>query len=180
MIWVFVLILLVFLAWLISKSNYKSELEIKVNAPRSQAFSVAMDESLMGQWLSSDQMAFKSMENISGGREEIGSRWKLIYEGKGREIEMTETVTDYIENELFAFDIEDSFAKFHVVMRFEDSNSGTLITERTEGTGKGIAARAMLLFFGKSAERTKRKMYEKLKLLIESQPAAEAGSDQEE
>ncbi len=168
MIWVFVLLLLVFLAWLISKSTYKSDLEIIVNAPRSHAFSVAMDESLMGQWLSSDQMTFKSMENISGGRKEIGSQWKLTYEGRGREIVMSETVTDYRENELFAFDIEDSFAKFHVIMRFEDRDGGTLITERTEGTGKSIAARAMLLFFGRSAERTKRKMYEKLKSLIES------------
>ena len=134
---------------------------------------------MMGEWLGSDQMQFKSIENIQGGPKEIGSQWKLVYETKGREIEMIETVTDYVENKRFAFDIEDTFARFQITMDFHADDNGTVMTEHTKGAGKSLAARAMLLFFAKSAEKTKRKMYEKLKNLIEARYNRHAAEQEE-
>jgi hypothetical protein len=170
--WLLLLIALiaVIVFYILANGNktFTSSAEVEVNAPLEFAFKTAMDEEFTKEWLSSPQMVFEDIENISGDKYEVGSKWKLTFsQGGKRKMEMIETVTDFVENEHFGIELEDKMFLFHTDMRFKASGENTIITETQSGKGKNIISNTMMSLYSGQSQKLKQKIYEKLKEVIE-------------
>ena len=148
------------------KPTYKGTVSVTVNAPAAKTFAVFNNTDNMGKWMN----GFKGIENVSGEKNQVGSKWKLHFTENGREMVIDETVTEFEQDKHFGFDMEDAFAKFHVDVRFEEQNGQTVISQTSEGAGKGIIARSMIAIMSGSVQSQQNEMYGKLKTLVESQP----------
>jgi len=146
------------------KPTYEGTVTVTVNAPVSKTFAVFNDTTNMSKWMNT----FKSIKNISGEKNEVGSKWELRYDENGRELVINETVTAFEQDKLFAFDMEDEFAKFHVEIRFEEVNGQTIIWQTSTGAGKGMAAKSMIAIMSGGIQKQQQEMYEKLKTLVEN------------
>lgn len=147
------------------KPTYKGTVSVTVNAPAAKTFAVFNNPDNMGKWMN----GFVKIENASGEKNQVGSKWKMHFTENGREMVIDETVTAFEQDKHFAFDMEDTFAKFHVDIRFEEQNGQTIISQTSEGAGKGMIARSMIAIMSGSIQSRQTEMYGKLKNLIESQ-----------
>lgn len=146
------------------KPEYRGSVSVTVNAPVSKTFAVFNDTANMHKWMNN----FKSINNISGAKNEVGSKWAITYNENGRDLVITETITAYEPEKLFAFDMEDEFAKFQIEIHFEEVNGQTVIKQTSKGAGKNIPARSMIALVSGSIEKQQQEMYNKLKTLVES------------
>ena len=170
LLYILIVILVLVALLLFSSRNYifNGKTVTHVSAPLEQTFTTAMNEDHMKEWLSNKQMKFVGIERISGEENEAGSQWKLTYLERGkRKMEMIETVTDFIENERFSFDLDDKMFRFHIDMLFKRDGEGSIIEEVASGTGKKLISKAMLCLFSGQAQKMKKGMYQKLKEIIE-------------
>ena len=78
------------------------ESRTQVEASVEHTFAVFNNPDRIGEW----QEGFKSIENISGGDNKVGSKWRLIFEEDGEVMEIIEEVLAFEENELFAFTMD--------------------------------------------------------------------------
>lgn len=155
-----------FIAIGLIKPTYEGGITVTVNAPVSTTFAVFNDTANMRKWMDN----FKRIENISGNQNQVGSKWKLVYDENGRDLVMTETVTAFEQDKLFAFDMEDEYYKMHIEIRFEEKDGKTIITQVDKGEGKNIPARSFVAIMGSLGlmQKQQQGMYNKLKTLIEN------------
>lgn len=154
-----------FIAIGLIKPTYEGGITVTVNAPVATTFAVFNDTASMRKWMDN----FKRIENISGDQNQVGSKWKLVYDENGRDLVMTETITAFEQDKLFAFDMEDEYYKMHIEIRFEEKDGKTIITQVDKGEGKNIPARSMVAIMGSLGlmQKQQQGMYNKLKDLIE-------------
>ncbi|MBT8190678.1 MAG: SRPBCC family protein [Saprospiraceae bacterium] len=165
-------IIILFLVLLMTSINYEfySRTKVEINAPAEFTFQRTLDIDVMKKWFSSPQLEFIGQENISGYKNEIGSKWKLIFSSKkGVRMEMLETITDFAENEKISFDLTDPFFKFHVKMLFKENNGKTVIHEELRGKSGNHFFNAMMRVFGGKSRRVKKEQYAILKEIIEAE-----------
>lgn len=161
------LILLLSIAFLligvfVPRFSYISEVD--VDAPVDQAFAIFSNPSWMSEWME----GFKSIENLSGAPNEVGSRWKLVVEQEGERMELIEEVTAYKANELFAFTLDAEPLTSEVEIRFIPLDSTTTkITAVTSVRGKNILWRSLLPMFKSRMREQSQESYDKLKTVIE-------------
>ncbi len=163
-------VLILILLFLMSSKRYifRSHVRTLVEAPLGHAFSVTMDESLMSEWMSTQELQFIRMEKLQGADRAPGSQWKLVFRSKrGKLMEMEQTVTDYIENKHFGFDLNDPYFHFHIDILFDEEEGQTIITENLAGNSQRSLLNAMMRIFGRQSVKMKKKMYERLKQIIE-------------
>lgn len=161
---IIVAIIVGFLAMGFLNPTHENSVSVTVNAPVSKSYSVFRNPDNMGKWMDN----FKSFKNVSGGDNEVGSKWEIVFDENGRDLVMVETVTAIEHDKLFAFDVEDSFAKFHIEIKFEEVNGQTVITQNTTGAGESIAAKSMMAIMKGQINKQNEKMYNRLKTLIEN------------
>lgn len=137
---------------------------IEVNAPVEHAWAVFNDESRVGEWMT----GFKSIETISGNPNEVGSKFRLVFEEDGKEIVMTETMTAFEPHERFAFDLVNEVMNVNVDIRFASSGGKTEITATSLVDGNNIFWKSLLPLFKSGFEDRSQEMYDKLKTLIET------------
>ncbi|MCG3166178.1 MAG: hypothetical protein POELPBGB_01954 [Bacteroidia bacterium] len=147
------------------KPTYNGGVTVTVNAPVSTTFAVFNDTANMRKWMDN----FKRIENISGAENEVGSKWKLVYDENGRDLVMTETITAFEQDKLFAFNMEDEYFKMDIEIRFEEKDGKTIITQTDKGEGKNLPARSMVAIMGSLGlmQKQQQGMYNKLKDLVE-------------
>ena len=165
--WILGILLLLLLAFLLLgwlNPEYNESITTVIDAPVEKTFALANDEQHMDKWLEN----FKSMELIEGDGKSKGSKWKVTFDENGKEFDMIETVTDYVENERFAFDIDDEFGKYNISLNFEEKDGKTVLTEKMVGAAKGIFGKAFLALMKSSIKKQKTGWYEKLKAFVES------------
>lgn len=63
-------------------------IELDIAAPRERVVELFVDDRNLPCW----QPGFVSIEKISGETDEVGSKWKLLYLNRGKEVEMIETI----------------------------------------------------------------------------------------
>jgi len=80
--------------------NYDNK--ILVNKPVEQSFRVFTNVFSFSEWIP----GFKNIKWLSGKQNEIGSKWEMTVVQEGEKYTMTETLTYFKENELFAFKLE--------------------------------------------------------------------------
>ncbi len=161
---IIVAVIVGFIVMGVVKPTYEGTVTVTVNAPVSKTFAVFNDTANLRKWMNN----FKSIKNISGEENEVGSKWELRYDENGRDLVITETVTAFEQDKLFGFDMEDEFAKFHIDIRFEESNGKTVIWQTSTGAGKGMAAKSMIAIMSGGIEKQQQEMYDKLKTLVEN------------
>jgi len=143
--------------------NYETLTEI--DAPLEHAFAVFTDGDRSSEWL----VGLKSIENISGQEFEVGSMWRLTFEQDGEVMVMTEEVTAYKENEVFAFTIDSDVLIADVEIRFIPLDSTrTKIVATSTSVGKNILWRSMLAIVKSDIIERDQENYNRLKQLIES------------
>ena len=136
---------------------------IVINAPIEKTFSVFNDTTRMREWM--PEMVL--MQNISGAENEVGSKWKTIFRDHERDIEMTETVTGFKTNELFAFNLQNEVMNSDNEIRFAAVGNTTEIKAHTKYRGGNIFWRSMFVFFEGSMKQQQQEMYAMLKEVIE-------------
>jgi uncharacterized membrane protein len=146
------------------KPVYNGTVSVTVNAPVSKTFAVFNDVDNMGKWMNN----FKGIKNISGEKNEVGSKWQMSFDENGRSLLITETVTAFEQDKHFAFNMDDDFASFKVDIRFEEKNGQTIITQTSEGGGKGVISRSLIALMGGRIQKQQVEMYDKLKALVEN------------
>jgi len=160
---VIILISAVFLSVGFFNDNVTYETRVEVNKPLKQCFIEFNNPFNLKKWLT----GFKSIEHISGLPNHAGSQWKLTFEEDGKEFIMTETVTAFEPNELFAFIIENEMLTTEVEVRFIEEDSKTIITSTNKVVGKNIIMRSTFPFFKSHFQEHAQGNYDKLKKLIE-------------
>ena len=134
-----------------------------VNAPLEKTFDIFNDTTRMREWMP----GMVSMENISGGANEVGSKWKTTFRDGERDIVMTETVTAFKTNELFAFNLSNEVMNSDNEIRFTAKGNTTEIKAHCKYKGSNMFWRSMFVFFEGSMQQQQQEMYALLKKVIE-------------
>ncbi|MDX1685024.1 MAG: SRPBCC family protein [Saprospiraceae bacterium] len=143
--------------------TYEDQVSVSIDAPVEKAFAIFQDSQYMRDWIP----GYKSSEIIDGEELRVGSKYKLTFEEGSREFTMVETITDYIPDEKFGFDLDDDYGKFHVDVTFEEKDGKTKVTETMTGASKGIIGKAMMALMKGSIKNQKQEMYNDLASLVE-------------
>lgn len=138
---------------------------VEVQADIERAWDVFMDESKMDQWL----IGFKSMEIIEGDPLTVGSKHKMFFEDRGREVVLVETVQSIRPPREFVFDLDHELMNSTVRMTLEERSRGvTLISSHTNVEPTKILWKILMFFMVPSMKKRQRQNLENLKALIES------------
>lgn len=98
----------------------KIRTEVVIDADQKTVWRTFDDPENHKKW----QPTLKSFETISGRQGHPGAISKLVYENKGREVRMTEFVTERREPHFMAGSYEADWGKAIVVNQFEDAGDG--------------------------------------------------------
>jgi len=141
---------------------------ITVDKSIQEAWAVAQDPDKHAQWLD----GYVSEELISGVRNEVGSKYKVIVKPSPEEdeFEMIETIVSKNEFEHIALHFESDFGNFEQKMSFQEQDSKTTI--RTESIVKSESYFMKTMFavmevFASSFQKQEEKNMDKLKQVIE-------------
>ena len=166
--WLLIVIATVFLAFVIIgwlNPVHTSRAEVMVDAEPQQAFAVMNNPALMDRWL----YMFKRIENLSGGPNQVGSRWKLVFSDEsGGEMEMVETVTVFESGKRFAFDYDNDWMTGTADTRFTGQDGKTRITMEQEFRGKNLWKNALLTLSGSRIDEINQQNLDNLKQLVEA------------
>jgi hypothetical protein len=92
----------------------------------------------------------------------------MVFEQKGKLMEMSETITDVVPNQKIGFDLSDKMIEGHIDLVFQEKEGTTLVSETHTFKGKSILARAITKLFSKTIHKGKQEMYMDLKKVIET------------
>ncbi len=142
--------------------------EFKVNKPLAEAWAVTQDDSKYHQWLD----GFKSMELVSGERNTVGSKYKIIVNpGEGQpDFEMIETLIAIEEFEHIEMHFDSDFMDFEQIYSMEEVNGETTVKSDAKVIGKNVFSRSMFALMeilGGSFSAQEAKNMEGLKKVIE-------------
>jgi len=149
--------------------SFEYEHRLEVNAPVTHCWTVFTNLSNMEKWV----VDLKSMEKLSGDDTELGSRYKLVLEQDGREIEVLEEITAIKENELiaFAFEADQMFSTIEV--HFSQIENGTEIVATKMVDGNNLFWNSLLWLSKPKMMKYGNKIYGNLKQLIEETSTSE-------
>ena len=153
----------------IFKRDFTSQATIDINAPVDQTFAIYNNPFLLNRWLTD----FKSMENISGKLNQVGSQWKLTFNNQnGDDVIVNETITAFVQDKRITFDYDNIWLTGHNETVFESlSANKTKITLTQEYSGKGIIQNAMFFLMSSHVDNLNQQNLEQLKSLIEQSRA---------
>lgn len=145
----------------------KVKAQIIIDASHEFVWRVFDNVDNMSKW----QPTLKSFTQLSGPAGEPGSKAELIYDENGREIVMTESMTEKRKPDFMAGIYESRWSKAVIVNHFQklDDNK-TLWVVYANHRFKGMK-KLMSLFIRKSIRRRTEEDLQRFKLLVESQIA---------
>ena len=123
--------------WMNPSISYESSVEI--NKPREVVWNYFSDESKMSEWLT----GFQKIENISGNKNEVGSKWRLTFVENGSEVVMTETVKDFKAPERFSMLLDHEIMSNDVAVTLTEKDGKTIMTQKETVVGKNFFWRTM-------------------------------------
>lgn len=147
--------------------SFTYENKVEVNAPVEKAWAIFTDESRMGDWLT----GFQSIETISGNPGEVGCKYRVVFIENGEEMVMTEEVTAFQENEIFAFTLDADPLISDVEVKFTGDESKTEIIATNHVEGKNLLWKSTLRLMKFMIANRGQEQYDKLKEIIESAPS---------
>lgn len=161
---VLIILVVVFFLLGVFKPEQEYTFSINVNSPVDKTFAVFNDTTRMREWMPN----FQKIENISGSANQTGSKWRIVFHDHGKEIEMTETVTAFENNKLFAFDIENDFIVSHNDIHFDESANQTQITVHAKYKGGNMFSRSLFVLMNSSVKKMQAENFLMLKKIVEN------------
>jgi len=140
------------------------ETTVLVNKPVSHSFAVFNNPFNRKKWMP----GFKSITTMSGLPNQVGSTYELIFEEGGEEIILTEEVTEFERNKLFAFNMSNEVFNSKIKITFEEEDGKTRITSTSVVTGSNMMFRSMFPFMKSVMEEKDKEMFTSLRDFIES------------
>lgn len=143
----------------------KTRHEVLIDAPRAAVWAAFDDPDNMPRW----QPTLKSFTRKSGTPGHPGAIAELVYDEDGREVRMTETITERREPDFMAGIYTSKLGKTIIVNHFEDAGENrTRWVMYANHMFKGIQ-KLMSLFLANSIKSRTESDLERFKLLVESQ-----------
>ena len=138
------LLVLVFFATglVVKETNY--EVSTTIDKPVEEVFKAFNDHSNLSEWVTS----IKSFTPIEEKEGMVGSRYKIIVDdGSGNDFEMTETITEFVENEKIGLEFDaQSMLKIDNI-RFETKDNATVITNNATCKGTSYFYKCLFPYF---------------------------------
>jgi uncharacterized membrane protein len=94
--------------------------QVAIDRPRQRVLELMTDTNNLAQW----QQGVRSIELLSGSRDQVGARSRVVFEMRGVRLEMIETVVQYRPPDLFASTFEARGVKNLVENRFYEDGVG--------------------------------------------------------
>ena len=94
--------------------------QVAIDRPRQRVLELLLDTNNISQW----QQGIRSFELLSGSRDQVGARSRVVFEMRGVRLEMIETVIQYRPPDLFASTFEARGVKNLVENRFYEDGAG--------------------------------------------------------
>lgn len=140
-------------------------LEIEIDQPREKVVELFNSQENLPFW----QPGFISAEPISGEPGAEGSKTRLLYDNRGREVEMIETVTVIDLPEEFSATFDAKGMHMEVRCFFEEAGPGKTLY-RTENTAivSGLFMKLMVLIMPGCFRKESFKYMENLKAFVET------------
>jgi ligand-binding SRPBCC domain-containing protein len=158
------LLVIGFFALGFSYPTLTSETRVTINKPRDVVWAYFVDQKNLSNWLPK----VKSIENISGEPMTAGSKFKMTFEEDGREIVMTETMTEVKDKEVFAFILENEIMKANARLTFIDKGDSTEVVENNTFEGGNIFWKSLFVLMKSSMAKNSAEAYNKLKTNVEN------------
>jgi uncharacterized protein YndB with AHSA1/START domain len=160
----------VFVGMMIPVIAFKTS--VVVQRPVETTFSVFTDMDLIGEWLE----GFESVELIEGEPYEVGSQFRFRLNDDGMEIEFTETLTAFEENEVYAFMIDADVFQNEVSFTFTGNGDETTIKASNSITGSVWYMRSILPFMKSEFMRQQKESLNLLGKVAEKAPPTIIGT----
>ncbi len=151
--------------------SFEYQSHVVVNAPLEQSWAVFSDAGRMAEWLP----GFKSIETLSGSPNQVGSTYKMVFEEEGEVMEMTEYVTAFRDNELFAFELNAEPMIATVQVKFSGNRKMTEILAITKVEGKNLLWKSLLRLSKSRMVERGQETYDNLKRIIEASDSKSGG-----
>ncbi len=143
----------------------KTRHEILIDAPREVVWAAFDNPDNMPRW----QPSLKSFQSTAGTPGQPGAIAELVYDENGRDIHMTETITERREPDFMAGVYTTQWGKTVIVNHFEDAGDGkTRWVVYANHFFKGLMKLMSIFFAGSIRERTENDL-QRFKLLVESE-----------
>ncbi len=143
----------------------KYSVTVEVNRPIEEAWDIYMDESRMGEWLT----GFRGIELIEGEPRTVGSKHKMLFEDRGKELILIETLTAIDPPREFAIDLDHELMNSSMSTTLERIGPDrTRLVSTTETRSPKLLWKIILPFMTPQMKKRNRGDLEKLKAMIES------------
>ena len=162
---ILLIVVLAFFAVGLFASEVTYQNTVTIDRSPEQVWEVFHQSEKLGSWLD----GFERIENLSGNKLEVGSRWKLFFDQDGEKIEIVEQVTAVKTNELYAFDLEtDPFLGATEILLEPLEAGQTRLTAKTRINGRNLFWRSLMRLSKGYMIDQSQQSYDKLKQVVES------------
>ena len=142
----------------------KYSVSVEVDVPIEEVWEVYMDESRMDEWLT----GFRSMETIEGEPLTVGSKHRLVFEERGKEVVLVETVRVIDPPREFAFDLEHELMNSTMSVTLESiGDDKTRLISQTATSSPKLLWKIIMPFMTPQMRKRHRGDLERLKAMIE-------------
>ncbi|MXY44262.1 MAG: hypothetical protein F4Y50_09505 [Dehalococcoidia bacterium] len=143
----------------------KFSVSLEVDKPIQHCWDILMDESRMAEWA----IGFQSIETIEGEPMTVGSKHRLVFEERGKELVFIETVKVIDPPREFTFDLDHEVMNSTVSMTIESVGAErTLLSSHTEGRPTKLLLKIIMPFMVPQMKRRQFQQLENLKAIMEA------------
>ncbi|MYD50711.1 MAG: SRPBCC family protein [Dehalococcoidia bacterium] len=143
----------------------KFSVSLEVDKPIQHCWDILMDESRMAEWA----IGFQSIETIEGEPMTVGSKHRMVFEERGKELVFIETVKVIDPPREFTFDLDHEVMNSTVSMTCESVGvERTLLSSHTEGRPTKLLLKIMMPFMVPQMKRRQFQQLENLKAITEA------------
>ena len=151
----------VFLGLFVDEIEYTAS--TSVEAPVAATWATFMDEDRTSEWLT----GFLYVEQISGGPNEVGARYRMHFVD---DVIVEETVTKIVPLERYGFDLKTDFFTGSTTIEFVEVAGATEIDQTVSIRGTSFVWRALLPVFKSMMASQATAMLDSLGVLVEMNP----------
>lgn len=143
----------------------KFSVSLEVDKPIQHCWDILMDESRMAEWA----IGFKSVETIEGEPMTVGSKHRMVFEERGKEIVFIETVRVIDPPREFTFDLDHEVMNSTVSMALESIGAErTRLVSHTDGRPPKLLLKILMPFMVPQMKKRQFQQLENLKAIMEA------------
>ena len=143
----------------------KFSVSLEVDKPIQHCWDILMDESRMAEWA----IGFQSIETIEGEPMTVGSKHRMVFEERGKELVFIETVKVIDPPREFTFDLDHEVMNSTVSMTCESVGAErTLLSSHTDGHPTKLLLKIMMPYKVPQMKKRQFQQLENLKAIMEA------------